>query len=188
MGTVHSAAWAYCLPTEWTGMPPAGRPGRRLPVEWTGHIKCRGGTSLSVEWTGLIKCRGGTSPVRRRVLSAINAEDTRPRNLTSGSAPWLMSQAVGHAAASGLRLSGERTWSSLDTCRLRTPRLTLIKAWVFFALESRDPTVSGLDPPEGSGTRPRGLVCTCGGPEPRPEVRSVHPGVRHFLVWVRIHC
>jgi hypothetical protein len=41
--------------------------------------------------------------------------------------------------------------------------------------------------PEGSGTRPRGLVCTCGGPEPRPEVRAVHPGVRHFPVRVRTH-
>jgi hypothetical protein len=27
------------------------------------------------------------------------------------------------------------------------PRMALIKAWVFFALESRDPTVSGPDPP-----------------------------------------
>jgi hypothetical protein len=27
------------------------------------------------------------------------------------------------------------------------PRLALIKAWVFFALESRDPAVSGPDPP-----------------------------------------
>jgi hypothetical protein len=26
------------------------------------------------------------------------------------------------------------------------PRLALIKAWVFFALESRDPTVSSPDP------------------------------------------
>jgi hypothetical protein len=56
MSTVHSAARAYCLPTEWTGTPPAGRPGRRLPVEWTGHIKCQGGTSLLAEWIGLIKC------------------------------------------------------------------------------------------------------------------------------------
>jgi hypothetical protein len=29
------------------------------------------------------------------------------------------------------------------------PRLALIKAWVFFALESRDPSVSSLAPPEG---------------------------------------
>jgi hypothetical protein len=44
---------------------------------------------------------------RRRVLSAINAETVGPRGLTSGSARWLMSQARFHAAASGLRLSGE---------------------------------------------------------------------------------
>jgi hypothetical protein len=31
------------------------------------------------------------------------------------------------------------------------PRLALIKAWVLFALESRDPTVSSLDPSQGSG-------------------------------------
>jgi hypothetical protein len=54
----------------------------------------------SAEWTGLIKCRGGTSPAsemdRRRALSAINAEAAWPRGLTSGSARWLTSQAVGH--------------------------------------------------------------------------------------------
>jgi hypothetical protein len=67
--------------------------------------------------------------------------------------------------------------------------MALIKDWVFFALESWDPTVSGPDtPPEGSGTRPRGLVCTCGGLEPRPEVRAVHTGVRHFLVGVWTYC
>jgi hypothetical protein len=40
--------------------------------------------------------------------------------------------------------------------------------------------VSGPDPPEGSGTRPRGLVYTCGGLEPHPEVRAVHPGPGTF--------
>jgi hypothetical protein len=82
---------------------------------------------LPVEWTGLIKCCGGTSPAsgvdRRRDLSAINAEATWPRSLTSGSARWLTSRAVGQAAASGLRLSGEqkRTRHGPDTCRLWTP-------------------------------------------------------------------
>jgi hypothetical protein len=46
MSIVHAAAWAYCLPMEWTG--------RRLPAEWTGR-------RLPAEWTGLIKCEGGTS-------------------------------------------------------------------------------------------------------------------------------
>jgi hypothetical protein len=54
----------------------------------------------------------GTSPVSRvdrpRVLSVINAESARSRGLTSGSARWLMSRAMSHVAASGLRLSGER--------------------------------------------------------------------------------
>jgi hypothetical protein len=80
-----------------------------------------------VEWTELIKCRGGTSPAsgvdRRRALSAINAATTWLRGLTLGSTRWLTSRAVGHVAASGLRLSGEqeRTRYGPDTCRLRTP-------------------------------------------------------------------
>jgi hypothetical protein len=51
-------------------------------------------------------------------------------------------------AASCLHLSREweRSRYGPDTCQHRTPRLALIKAWVFFALESRDPTVSTLDP------------------------------------------
>ena len=45
MSVVHAAVWAYRLPMEWTGTPPAERTGRRLPAEWTGLIKCGGGTS-----------------------------------------------------------------------------------------------------------------------------------------------
>jgi hypothetical protein len=62
MSVVHAAAWAYCLPTKWTGTPPAEWPGRRPSAEWTGHIKCRAAHRMPVEWTGLIKCWGGTSP------------------------------------------------------------------------------------------------------------------------------
>jgi hypothetical protein len=40
MSVVHVASWAYCLPVEWIGTPPAEWTGRRLPVEWTGLIKC----------------------------------------------------------------------------------------------------------------------------------------------------
>jgi hypothetical protein len=60
---------------------------------------------------------------RRRALSTLNAEAAWPRGLTSGSAYWLTSRAVGHVAASGLRLCGEskRTRHGPDTCRLRTP-------------------------------------------------------------------
>jgi hypothetical protein len=53
----------------------------------------------------------GTSSVSgidmRRVFSAVNAEAAWPRCLTSGSARWLMSRAIVHVAASGLRLSWE---------------------------------------------------------------------------------
>jgi hypothetical protein len=57
---------------------------------------------------------------RWRASSAINA---RPRGLTSGSARWLTSRAVGHVAASGLRLNGEwgRSRYGPDTCQHRTP-------------------------------------------------------------------
>jgi hypothetical protein len=96
MSTVRRTAQAYCLTIDWTGAPSAGWPWRRLPVEWTGRIKCCEGT-LPVSRVDM-----------RRVLSAINAEITRPRGLTSGSARWLMSRATSHVAASGLRLSEER--------------------------------------------------------------------------------
>jgi hypothetical protein len=72
-----------------------------LPVEWTGRCP-------TAEWTGPIKCRGGTSLVRRRALSAINAGAAQPGDLTSGPARWLTSRAVGHVAASGLRLGGKQ--------------------------------------------------------------------------------
>jgi hypothetical protein len=57
---------------------------------------------------------------RQRTSSAINV---RPRGLTSGSARWFTSRAVGHVAASGLRLSGEleRSRYGPDTCQHRTP-------------------------------------------------------------------
>jgi hypothetical protein len=45
MSVVHAAAWAYCLPVEWTGTPLAEWTGRRLPAEWTGLNKCLGDTS-----------------------------------------------------------------------------------------------------------------------------------------------
>jgi hypothetical protein len=45
MSVVHAAVWAYCLPMEWIGTPPAEWTGRRLLAEWTGLIKCGGGTS-----------------------------------------------------------------------------------------------------------------------------------------------
>jgi hypothetical protein len=111
MSIVYATARAYCLPTDWTGTPPAGWPGRCPSAEWTGHIKCRGDTSPASGVARLIKCWGGTSPAsriyRRRALSVINAAATRPRGLTSGSARRLTSRAVGLVAASGLRLSGE---------------------------------------------------------------------------------
>jgi hypothetical protein len=40
MSILYIAARAYCLPTEWTGTPPARWPFRRPSAEWIGHIKC----------------------------------------------------------------------------------------------------------------------------------------------------
>jgi hypothetical protein len=136
------------------------------------HIAC--------QWSGQaarlirIKCRGRAAQrpyVWLRPLAYVTC--SRPRgNIGSPPEPGVGAHAI-----------WSRHVSAPD------PRLALHKAWVFFALESGDPTVSGPDPPlEGSETRPRGLVCTCGGPEPRPEVRYVHPGVRHFPEGVRTHC
>jgi hypothetical protein len=148
MSTVYAAAQTYCLPPERTGTPSAGWPGHCPSAEWTRHIKCCGSTSLviGVDMVYLMLRRHITCQLdRRRASSAINA---RPRGLTSGSARWLMSRAVGHMAASGLRLSGEweRSRHGPDTCQHRNPRLALIKVWVFFSLASQDPTESGSDP------------------------------------------
>jgi hypothetical protein len=69
-----------------------------------GSFNAEAAYRLPVEWTGLIKYRGGTLPAngvdRRRSLSSINAEAARPIGLTS--------RAVGHMAASGPRLSEEQ--------------------------------------------------------------------------------
>jgi hypothetical protein len=54
MSVVHAAVWACRLPVEWTF--------RRLPAEWIGLNKCRGGTPSA------------SGMDRRRALSTINAE------------------------------------------------------------------------------------------------------------------
>jgi hypothetical protein len=111
MTIARATVWAYCPLSDWTGTPPVGWSGRRLPSEWTGHIKCQ----------------DGTSPVnradRRRVFSAISVEIAWPRGLTSSSARWLTSRAIGHVAALGPRLSGEwkHTGQDPDKCLRRTP-------------------------------------------------------------------
>jgi hypothetical protein len=97
---------------------------------------------VPVEWTGLNKCRGGTSPAsgldRRRALSAINAEAAHPRGLTLGSARWLTSRAPCHVAASGAppERGAEAYTVRSGHVSAPDPRLALIKAWVFSVLES----------------------------------------------------
>jgi hypothetical protein len=117
---------------------------------------------------------------RRRVLSAINAEDARPRGLKSGSAHWLTSRAVGHVAASGLRLGGEqkRTRYGPDSCRLRTPAWPWVRSGYSLSQNlgtllrmAQTPHREVRDPSRGSGlyprrswTLPRGPVRICRGP------------------------
>jgi hypothetical protein len=111
MTMARAAVRSYHPLSDWTGTPPVVWSGRCLPAEWTGHIKCR----------------DDTSPVSRAdmrcILSVINVEVMWPRGLTSGSARWLTSWAIGHVAASGPRLSGERkrTGQSPNKCLHRTP-------------------------------------------------------------------
>jgi hypothetical protein len=127
MSIVYATARASAY--QWNGQARCLQGGLVIVRQWSGRgtLNAEVAHRLSVEWTGLIKCRGGTSPAsgmdRRRALSALNVETTRPRGLMSGSARWLTSRAIGHVAASGLRLSEEqrRTWYGLDTCQLRTP-------------------------------------------------------------------
>jgi hypothetical protein len=101
------------------GVSPAIRMDRHVACQRHGHVSLNAkaahcllvewiGRCLTAEWAGLIKCRGGTSLVRWHALSAINAGATQPGGLTSGSARWLTSRAVGHMVASGLRLGGEQ--------------------------------------------------------------------------------
>jgi hypothetical protein len=121
--------------------------------------------------------------VRRCALSAINAEAARPRGLTSGSARWLTSRAVGHVAASVLRLSGEekRTRRGQDTCRLRTPAWPWLRPG-YFCRRILGPCCEWPGPhTEGSGSYPWRSWTS-------PEVRSICTGVRHFPMGVRTHC
>jgi hypothetical protein len=138
VSTVHSAARAFWLPTEWISTPPVGQPGRRLPAECTWHIKCQGGTSpasrvdrahLMPRWH--ITCHFD----RQCASSVINAEDARPRGLMSGSTCWLTSQVAGYVVAAGLRLSGERwrTRYGPNTCWLRTPAWSLTRSGHFLS-------------------------------------------------------
>jgi hypothetical protein len=133
---------------------------------------------------------------RRRALSAINAEDARPRGLTSGSTRWLTSRAVGHMVESGLRLGrGAVAYAG---------RSTLGWAWTRVGTGPLPDLEQGLDilcprvpgpgcgrpgpHTEGSGTCPGGPGHSRGGPGPYSEVRSTCTGVQHFPMGVWTHC
>jgi hypothetical protein len=114
----------------------------------------------------------------------------RPRGLTSGSTRWLMSRAVGHVVAPGLRLGGEqkRTRYGPDTCRLRTPAWSWLRSG--YSLSQNLGTLCEWPGPhtEGFGTHPRGPVRARGGPGPYLGVRFVYTGVRSFPLGARAHC
>jgi hypothetical protein len=69
MSVVHAAVWVYCL-----------RNGQVVVCQRNGHVSLNAKAThrLPVEWAGLNKCRGGTLPAsgmdRRHALSTINAE------------------------------------------------------------------------------------------------------------------
>jgi hypothetical protein len=86
------------------------------------------------------------------------------------------------------------------------PCLALIKAWVFFVPESRDPTVSGLDPTrrdpnpiQGSGLHPwrswtlpggpvciyRGPILSHGGPDPLLILWRILSSLATWRLWSR---
>jgi hypothetical protein len=99
------------------------------------------------------------------------------RGLTSGIAPWLMPRATSHAAAAGLRLSGER--------RAR-PRH--VPAPNPYSCRGSPRPRSLLWPgtySEGPGAHLRDLACLLGSPGPRSRVRVVRTGVRFSSVEVR---
>jgi hypothetical protein len=154
----------------------------RLPVEWTG--------TPHAEWTCLIKCGVCTPPVsgmdRRCALSAINARGALPGGLTSGPARWLMSRAVGHVAASGLRLGGEQKRMRTGPHQTRSghvsvpdPRLGPVQGSSAFCPGTLGPPCGRPGPHTGgSGSHSRGPACTRGGPGPTLGVWIVYPGVQ----------
>jgi hypothetical protein len=99
----------------------------------------------------------------------------RPLAYVTGSEPC---GSIGSPSARGAE--AYTTWSGHVSAP--DPRLVLIKVWVLFVPESRDPAVSRPDPSQ------RGPVCTRGSPGPRSEVRSVYTWVRHSPVGFRTHC
>jgi hypothetical protein len=83
---------------------------------------------------------------RRRALSTINAEATLA--YVTGSRPR---GSIGSPPERGVE--AHIVWSGHVSAP--DPRLALIKAWVFFILESQDPAVSGPDPTQrGPGPVP----------------------------------
>jgi hypothetical protein len=85
---------------------------------------------------------------RRRALSAINEEAAQPRGLTSGSAPLAyVTCTMPHGSIGAPAERGAEAYTVwYEHVLAPDPCLALIKAWVFFVPEFRDPAVSGLDP------------------------------------------
>jgi hypothetical protein len=61
--------------SDWTGMPPVGWLGRRLPEEQReGALNAELSPRPPTEWMGRIKCCDGTSLVRLRTSPVLNTE------------------------------------------------------------------------------------------------------------------
>jgi hypothetical protein len=138
MSTVYAAARAYRLPPEWTGMPPAGWLGRHPSTEWTGRIKCWSGTSLvsGVDMAYLMP--------RRHITCQLWQAARFLRNKCAAQRPYVWLRPLAYVTGSRPRGSTgsppERgvgalaVWSEYVSAP--DPRLALIKAWLFFSLES----------------------------------------------------
>jgi hypothetical protein len=72
---------------------------------------------------------------------------------------------------------------------MSAPDLSLSKAWVFPAPESRDSTVGSLDPTQRDpGPDSEVRAALAGVLDLAPEVRPTRTGFRHFPMGVQTHC
>jgi hypothetical protein len=138
---------------------------RHITRQWSGHDSLNAGQHIACQWSGQAawfirnKCSGHVTQrpyVRLRPLAYVIGSGPRG---SIGTPPERGAEAYtawpGHVSAPD-------------------PHLALVKAWVFFVLESRDLAVSGPDPAQGGSGHTRG------GSGPYPEVWSVRTEVQHF--------